>query len=1121
GMGRQLMDFDEVIDSAGKAKPGVWQLKKKTTYDQYGRVKAQYAYIFKSSTIFRKLIITQRYDESGRAVRVYLPNGETNINLYDDALRCLVSYKKNSSGERSVISVVRTNQADKPVKQWVLPAPSQPLPTLKSLCLDSDKKADAKVSVITYDGFGRQVASRDPEGKVVKKTYDAIGRLTDITDPAGNRIHRIYNLTGQAIKNEFFPVTGGHYLLASAGYNYAGQRVWQAGEDGQRTVYSYTVNGQPDTIITPAGHHFSWQYNLLGLPVNKFTDGKLQWHADYDTITKRLIKKADATSSTVYYYTADGLLKQLVHTGKSSYPDYQLKWQYDSNRRLISVTDIYGNKTIPRYDTLGRITATDYQSVTGSHETLSAVNYDQFSRIRQRYYGSGMKRTIKYDQWGNQQDIIDQMSGKLINHWTFDYDSGNNITTLQQQTVQGEQAVFHYRYDTLNNLIFMNCTGSAGLPLCPRDTAFSGSEFGQAPVIVRQDYSFTPLNRIDQVKEILQSSMQKRTSIKTMHYQYTNPLVPLRLQQISTAWGQNRSVIQKLYYDKAGNMIIDGEDNHISYNAFNQITQVVNPAGKQSSYSYDSAGKEIMEKDPIHTSYLFYRGGRLINEQTITAESGSHRVGYQGVARVTDGRISEYYENSYKGDVVSIFSKADNDKYKIKQTNIYSPYGMVWHKNQVSSELYKQTLQKFDGERTDPFTGWQFLGAGHRTYNPKQRYFVSEDPAGDGYAFGSNNPVMNTDPSGNMPHWLGDTLQWAGNISTFGLNTLHKKWANITAAAIGAGLCVVTLGASILTEGSTAMSTVLAGSALASSLPVTSAAIPANKGLGIAASVTGLADLVINIAAGAALAFFGAAAAESLEGTATEMEALSWPKGPCKMLKGFAAQTESASTGLPPGVVASEVGLALKTHLLQAGLVNYGRGNLLILKNTDAVLYTWEWLCMSRFKNLIFCDTATVLITARINGKPLSLDLLSDLIDLKNELDQPLSGYSEATEYYEKLEQILNSLSDNHTAIRTRTKRNQINFYALSWMVPVGEHIVIIGTHEINGSHITVLRRLNDEWQYCNFNCGIMFAKRSNLSAIYREFFWSHTRDKPDICLILKLKDRFIEEVIPEYDIIA
>ncbi|MCY4329470.1 MAG: hypothetical protein OXC48_05240, partial [Endozoicomonadaceae bacterium] len=284
-----------------------------------------------------------------------------------------------------------------------------------------------------------------------------------------------------------------------------------------------------------------------------------------------------------------------------------------------------------------------------------------------------------------------------------------------------------------------------------------------------------------------------------------------------------------------------------------------------------------------------------------------------------------------------------------------------------------------------------------------------------------------------------------------------------------------------------------------------------------------LADLVINIAAGAALAFFGTAAAESMEETAIEMEELPWSKDSCEMLKGFTVQTENASAGLPSGVVATEVSPALKTHLLQAGLTHYLGENRLILKNTDAVLYIWKWLCMSRFKNLIFCDTATILITARINGKSLALNSLSNLINLHNELDQPLSEFSELRKYCYKgmLEQILHSLSDNHTVISTKVRGNEINFYALSRMVPVGEHIVICGNDEVSRPYITVLRRLDDEWQYCNFNCGVMFAKRSNLSAIYREFFWSHTRNEPDISLILKLKDDFIEEVIPEADIIA
>ena len=49
GAGRQLMHFDESISAVGKAMPGQWILKNKTTYNQYGRSAVQSAYLFDAS----------------------------------------------------------------------------------------------------------------------------------------------------------------------------------------------------------------------------------------------------------------------------------------------------------------------------------------------------------------------------------------------------------------------------------------------------------------------------------------------------------------------------------------------------------------------------------------------------------------------------------------------------------------------------------------------------------------------------------------------------------------------------------------------------------------------------------------------------------------------------------------------------------------------------------------------------------------------------------------------------------------------------------------------------------------------------------------------------------------
>ncbi|MCY4329360.1 MAG: hypothetical protein OXC48_04675, partial [Endozoicomonadaceae bacterium] len=779
-----MKSFTESIDIAGKQQPGHWWPVQKTSYDQYGRVFRKSKYAKDEFGHTKTLDITKDYDDTGRVIRTHLPSGSIAVMHYDDSDRCVVSYQQTAQGQRSVISVSKANVLSRPVRQWILPAATGPLPSVRSLCLSGDKQPEARVSVITYDGFGRQIAKQDQMGRLIRRRYDELGRLTDTIDPAGNRMHSVYNLTGQIVQSWSYPVSGGRYLLSSSGYNQAGQLIWKAGEDGRHTFYTYTVDRLVETITNPSQHVFLWKYNLLNLPVSQSTDNKQQWIVGYNHITLNIQKKTDIIGTKTYFYSDDGLIQQLIHSGKNSYFDYTLHWRYDNNRRIVSVTDIYGNDKYIQYDWLGRIARISYHAYKkNSKETLFIPVYDGFSRIQHINYGSGMYREFHYDIWGHKDQVTDTQRKQLISAWSMIYDISGNIVRLSQTAEKDQLAVLHYQYDRMNNLVGMQCQGSSGLPLCPHDTSLSGSKLKQAPIILRQSYTFTPLNRLATVREILQPMQQGKTIDKVINYHYTDAKIPLRLQQISTTWNQHRPNLQNFTYDSAGNMITDGQ-NHITYNIWNEVTRVVSSAGKLIDYTYDGSGKEVMEKSPEGLSYLIYCSDALVNEKIISPEQDTHVTGYLGVAKTTDGMISEYYQNSYKGDIIGIFRKNHKGQYHFKQRNIYSPYGMVWHKKTEMFPLYQQTLQGFDGERTDPATGWQFLGNGNRTYNPEQRYFFSEDPAGDGYAFDCNNPVMNTDPSGNSPQWLGEVFKWAGYISTLGLSALHQRWANITAAVM-------------------------------------------------------------------------------------------------------------------------------------------------------------------------------------------------------------------------------------------------------------------------------------------------------------------------------------------------
>ncbi len=788
--GHELMFFKEIVSSSGKAQPGLWQLKKSFHYDAYGRNFEKIFYINDNSNRIQPLKTIKDYDDMSRVHSIFLPDGERTFMLYDDKDRCTVSYRINPQGNRSATAVTLVNRLNKPIEKRLIPASSGQLPSLNILC-GKQKIISASISTIAYDGFGRVIKKTDPMGNTVHNRYDPLGHLSDTIDPDGNRTHRVYNLNGQVIQYWLIPTENRSYLLSSSGYNADGQLLFKTEEDGEKTTFTYTENGLPSTVTKPSGSILSWKYNIVGLPVTSYIDNKILTQSKYNPVTRQLTEKTDITGTTIWNYSIDGLPQNLVHTGKNGYPDYKLLWYYDNNRINIGSTDINGNTTQVKYDKFGRLSKVNYIPTDGSVQTPYTITYDNFSRKKNIHYGSGMYKEIHYDNFGRQSAVTDTLNNQLIYRWKFTYDADNNIIMLNQQSKDNQYAILNYQYDALDNLTSMHCQGSAGLPLCPRDTAFKGAKIKSIPIITRQNYFFTRLNRLDRVSETLQDPNTGQTLNKAMVYSYHNVIAPLRLRQISTIWNHSTLVTHHFNYDTSGNMTSDGEGNHIRYNAFNQIVNIIRPDGEQSCYNYDGSGREVIEKTTSAIRYFFYRNKQLINEKIFTKKEKEHIIGYQGMARAIDNIIHEYEEYNYKGDVVGILKKTEsaNNAYALTQQNVYSPYGMVWHTVQTTSPLYLQNLNSFDGQQTDPATGWQFLGFGHRTYNPQQRYFFSEDPLGDGYAFCSNNPVMKTDPTGNT-----SVFKIMGYIGTLGFGAINAAGAlsgSVIIAALGCGSGIV------------------------------------------------------------------------------------------------------------------------------------------------------------------------------------------------------------------------------------------------------------------------------------------------------------------------------------------
>ena len=857
GAGHLLKTFAEVITEDGKGKKNSWRPTQSITYDAYGRVTSRVNYLTSQAGNRNKLTTTFDYDVMDRPVHTYLPDGEIAVKQYDNANHCIVSYTKDLFGHYTPLSITHSNILDKPVTQVVLPAFSSRLGDVKQLCLRGYSLPGAQVTTTHYDGFGRVTSVIAPNGSIVTKRYDNSGRIAVIINPRGDKIRYVYNLLGQVIQKWIQPDNDYHqYLLFSARYNAAGELIWEAGEDGKRMLYTYTADGKQATLTTPTGYIISWQYNNLGLPVNKLLNGKVILHTTYDPLSMLPVKKSDITGTTIYTYSDDGKLCQLTHKGENGYPDYHLQWQYNSDRKIISATDVSGNVVQSTYDRFGRISAAYYNSIHQPEKLILEPVYDGLSYVVAIRYGSGMQRTIHYNNYSQQDEVTDTLSGKLLSKWHFSYDNMGNITTLKQSASGNRQGTLNYQYDSLDNLTTVNCSGSSGLPLCPRDNTLKNTDPGNAPVITQQIYTFNPLNRIARVKERLTSTTTMVTLSKVITYSYGGEQAPLRLQKMSTQWNNQTQQINTFTYDMGGNMIIDGEENHLTYNAFNQIIAVETSGGKHSYYAYDGSNREAKSITFGHDiRYLLHRGKSLLGEENMTTDHKINIIGYLGVAKTINGVIDEYYEKNYKNDITAVLNKTTNNNYILKQLNIYSPYGMVWHAQPTNDlPLYQQTLQGFDGEQTDPATGWHFLGSGHRVYNPKQRYFVSEDPVGDGYAFCSNNPVMKTDPSGNSSQGFGKVLCV---IDTLGLSVIHKKWATLLGTVLMGGLSTVFCAgiAAWCCAPPQVVALLIAAGVFAGSMGVTAAAVSTNRGLNIASTVAGLTAAIVGLASAAIISF--------------------------------------------------------------------------------------------------------------------------------------------------------------------------------------------------------------------------------------------------------------------------
>lgn len=201
------------------------------------------------------------------------------------------------------------------------------------------------LSRTTYDGSDHVTSITDAAGRTSTMTYDARGRLRTVTSPGRGTTTLTYGAFDRPAT-----VTDARGATTAFLYDGFGQLVRQESPDSGTTSYAYDPAGRLLSRTTATGQFESYGWDALDRIAWRESDG-LRESFSYDggaSAVGRLSRVDDGTGSTVYAYTADGLLR-LQRTTIDGIR-YDVSWTWDASGRLSAMTYPDGTRLQYGYD---------------------------------------------------------------------------------------------------------------------------------------------------------------------------------------------------------------------------------------------------------------------------------------------------------------------------------------------------------------------------------------------------------------------------------------------------------------------------------------------------------------------------------------------------------------------------------------------------------------------------------------------------------------------------------------------------------------------------------------------------------------------------------------------------
>ncbi|HOI92760.1 MAG TPA: RHS repeat-associated core domain-containing protein [Candidatus Rifleibacterium sp.] len=752
------------------------------------------------------------YDALNRQIKTTRPGGAQFVTAYDaagqvvsetDALGNTTSYSYDAGGRR-----VATTRADG--KQFIsvydtvgrLVKTIDPLNASSTVSYDIMDRASSETDALgrttryEYDAGGKRIAKIDPigrrrlygydtrdrlttevdaEGRMVSHAYDAAGRKTGLTDGAGRIWRWVYDAVGRVIA-EIDPL--GHQVKSS--YDLAGNPVLKTNARNQATGYEYDLMNRLVKVNYPDATIATFSYDALGrelvrsgaagaveksydlagnLVSEKFINHNKAWNYSFDMMGNRIqaispenetfryvydrlyrltvletgkasekvayaydalgrnIETVRADSTTANKFDAAGQLLEMKHyrlvldkdcgkhkKGKKNEPAYKeeilalRQYAYDLSGNRVSMTDEDGKITVYAYDASNWLKQVDYPG----NQRVSYTYNDAGDRLSEQ---TGSNPAVQYAY-----DAAGRMIGRGSE--SFSYDADGNMLT---------DAVATYTWNSDNRLVRVEKT----LDACKHDKYRHGFGYGHLKhgkeTTLYEEYSYLP----EDWRRVSRKSGKYEQNFKNRGFCRDNEEETF----VSVYDGDDESQEYQLSTSKAGRR---NKKETLRLNLLREF--IGGPVADDLEHTrYNRLSLSMLKDGLSSTIAITGREAKVLADIDYDAWGNFCNQGKDSDLPCRHGDFDDYLD------------RFENTR----------GFGSAAHNKKAFGKYFADRLTPYlyTGRRYSNFTSQYFNR--NRYYSPALGRFTSKDPIGFNggmnlYRYADNNPVLFTDPWGNI-----------------------------------------------------------------------------------------------------------------------------------------------------------------------------------------------------------------------------------------------------------------------------------------------------------------------------------------------------------------------------------